>query len=141
MEKRKQFNRNALDGIFASSDTSAIAVVNLLKFYGKARYKEDAPEYGLNLTGREAYTRYVNAYQELLKEYDAKIQFWGITEAYFTGGSGWDATWINIYPNRETFKRATSDQRFKAIFYHRQAGVEYQEAFVSSVDIVPGIKA
>jgi hypothetical protein len=135
MGKAKQFNRNALDEIFSSTAPGPIAVVNLLKFYDEAKYREDAPEYSQNLTGREAYTKYVNGYNALLKEYDSRIQFWGVTETYFSGDSNWDATWINVYPNRETFRRATSDERFKAIFYHRQAGVAFQEAYVSSVDI------
>lgn len=133
MEKAKQFNREALNAIFATQDESAIAVVNLLKFHDVAQYKEGSPEYGQNLSGREAYTRYVNVFSLLLKEYGGSVQFWGMTEAYFTGDSNWDATWINVYPNRETFKRVTSDQRFKDIFYHRQAGLLAQDAYVSTV--------
>ncbi len=112
-------------------------MLNLLKFKDKATYKDNRPEASENLTGRDAYTRYAKGFGAMLKARNiagVETVFGGAIKAFLIGqGEGtrqnnqeWDAVAIVRYANAAAMFDAVSNEDYKAIHYHRRAGLAGQ---------------
>lgn len=114
-----------------------VHMLNLLKFKDKATYKDDRAESGENLSGREAYGRYAKGFGDMLKARNiagTQTVFGGNANAFLIGGGEgaqakqqeWDAVAIVKYPNAAAMFEAVSNDDYKAVHYHRRAGLAGQ---------------
>jgi len=108
-----------------------VHMLNLLKFKDKATYKEGSAEAAENLTGREAYARYAKGFGAMLKARNIEgvaTLFGGNINAFLIGGGEgeWDAAAIVKYANAAAMFAAVSNDDYKAIHYHRRAGLAGQ---------------
>lgn len=114
-----------------------VFMLNLLKFKDKATYKDDRPESSENLTGREAYARYAKGFGKMIKTRGIRgveAKFGGSANAFLIGGGEgaqkndqeWDAVAIVRYDNASVMFDAVSNEDYKAIHYHRRAGLAGQ---------------
>ena len=112
-----------------------VAMVNLLKFKGKATYEADAPEAAEDLSGAEAYMRYGAGVYPILKKIGAKPLFSGPASRYVIGGGeAWDAAAVVWYPSRKVFLEMGQSAEYQAVHYHRAAGLEHQQL----IETTPG---
>ena len=108
-----------------------VHMLNLLKFKDKAEYQAGTSEASENLTGREAYGRYAKGFGAMLKSQNipgVSTIFGGNANAFLIGeGQGeWDAVAIIKYDNAAAMFKAVSNDDYKAIHYHRRAGLSGQ---------------
>ncbi len=114
-----------------------VFMLNLLKFKDKATYKEDRPEASETLSGRAAYARYAKGFGAMLKSRNidgVETVFGGNANAFLIGGGQgakvdgqeWDAVAIVRYANASAMFEAVSNDDYKAIHYHRRAGLAGQ---------------
>lgn len=112
-------------------DGGPIAIINLLKFHDFAAYPSDAPEASLSLTGREAYSKYAEAFENLIAKDGAQSLYWGDTIGYAIGEGEWDAIWVNQFPNLAALRKASADPSYGEMHRHRAAGLSHQEAIAT----------
>lgn len=103
-----------------------VSMVNLLKFKDKATYDAGTPEAAENLTGQEAYMRYGAAVAPLLEAIGAKTLFAGPSNGMMIGEGDWDVVAIVEYKNRQTMMQMGTSEAYRAIYYHREAGLDHQ---------------
>ena len=108
-----------------------VHMLNLLKFKDKATYKDGSSEAAENLTGREAYARYAKGFGAMLKARNidgVSTLFGGNINAFLIGEgeNEWDAVAIIKYANAAAMFDAVSNEDYKAIHYHRRAGLAGQ---------------
>lgn len=108
-----------------------VAQVNLLKFKDKAAYAESDPEYGDGSSGREAYTRYADAFQIAAKEVGGECVLMGKAERFFIGEGDWDAVMVMHFPSRKDFIATLNHKSYKDMHRHREAGLLYQDLIVT----------
>lgn len=118
-----------------------VAQVNLLKFRVKAEYQSDDPEYGEEISGEEAYTRYSEAFTEAAAEVGGVTLLLASTERYFIGQGDWDAVLVNHFPDRKSFIATLNHADYKSMSRHREAGLLCQELIVTRPSRVSGEKA
>lgn len=108
-------------------DTSSakIAMLNLLKFREKAFYKDGRPD---DISGREAYQRYVNAMTKIVEREGGRLLFAGRIEGVVIGEieGVWDVAAIMEYPSRAAFQRIVTLPEVQEISVHREAGLAGQ---------------
>jgi len=102
-----------------------IAMVNLLKFFEKARYPDGRDAH---VSGREAYMRYVTEMRRIIEGAGGRFLFSGDVEALVIGDVDelWDAVGIAEYPSRAEFHRLATSPEVQAIGVHREAGLAGQ---------------
>ena len=102
-----------------------IAMVNLLKFHGRARYPDPQPE---DVSGREAYMRYIVAMRPIVEAAGGRFVFSGDVRGLVIGEVGelWDAVGIAEYPSRAEFARIATAPEVQVIGVHREAGLAGQ---------------
>ena len=108
-----------------------IAQVNLLKFRAQAEYPEDAAEHGDGASGKEAYLRYVDAFERMAAEAGGKCVFKAGAERFFIGTGDWDMVWINRFPDRKAFIATLNHEGYKEASRHREAGLAHQDLVVT----------
>jgi len=118
----------------------AVAQVNLLKFRVKAEYRPEDPEYGEDISGEEAYTRYSEAFTVAAKEAGGTTLLLASTERYFIGNGDWDAVLVNHFPTRQAFIATLNHPDYKAMSRHREAGLLCQDLIVTRPSRVSGEK-
>lgn len=118
-----------------------VAQVNLLKFRVKAQYRPDDPEYGEDLSGRDAYQRYSEAFTVAAAEVGGVTLLLGDTERYFIGGGDWDGVLVNHFPTRQAFIATLNHPDYKNMARHREAGLLCQELIVTRPAWTNGVKA
>lgn len=118
-----------------------VAQVNLLKFRVKAQYRPDDPEYGEDLSGRDAYQRYSEAFTVAAAEVGGVTLLLGDTERYFIGGGDWDGVLVNHFPTRQAFIATLNHPDYKNMARHREAGLLCQELIVTRPTWTNGVKA
>lgn len=98
----------------------AIAMVNLLKFHEKAQYKDGRSE---NLSGREAYMRYIAAIGPIVERAGGRFLFSGDVQRLVIGEVEElrDAVGFAEYPSRADFHRIAISPEVQAIGTHREA--------------------
>jgi uncharacterized protein (DUF1330 family) len=102
-----------------------IAMVNLLKFKEKAEYPDGRDA---DLSGEEAYARYAEAMNKLLKANGGGITFMGRVNNLLLGEVGelWDVVAIAEYSSPQSLITIASSPEFQAIEVHRLAGLAGQ---------------
>ena len=115
-----------IKAFLAADMAEPVAMLNVLKFKPKATYESDASEAELNLTGQEAYTRYGKGVFEVLKRIGAKPLFSAPANRFMIGAGDWDAAAIVWYPSRQSFIDMPQREDYRAIHYHREAGLDHQ---------------
>ena len=118
-----------------------VAQVNLLKFRVKAAYQHEEPEYGEDVSGRDAYFRYSEAFTAAAAEVGGTTLLLGDTERYFIGGGDWDGVLVNLFPNRQAFIATLNHTDYKAMARHREAGLLAQDLIVTRPAWLNGRKA
>jgi len=108
-----------------------VCQVNLLKFRVKAEYRPDDPEFGEDVTGRQAYVRYSEAFTAAAAEVGGTTTLLATTERYFIGGGDWDGALVNTFPNRQAFIATLNHKDYKAMSRHRDAGLLCQDLIVT----------
>ena len=102
-----------------------IAMVNLLKFHDKAQYADGRRD---NVSGREAYMRYVAEMGPIVEAAGGRFLFSGEVKGLVIGEVEelWDAVGIAEYPSRAEFHRIATSPEVQAIGVHREAGLAGQ---------------
>jgi uncharacterized protein (DUF1330 family) len=118
-----------------------IAQVNLLKFRVKAEYQPGDPEHGEDISGRDAYQRYSEAFSKAAAALGGVTLLLGDTERYFIGGGDWDGVLVNHFPNRKAFIAMLNHADYKDMSRHRDAGLLCQDLVVTRPTWTNGIKA
>ncbi|MEA5125942.1 DUF1330 domain-containing protein [Xanthomonas floridensis] len=98
------FSPDALSAFLDADDTSAIVMLNLIRF------EPDA--------GRERYHRYLRMAEPILARFGAGIVFSGDGLPVLTSGQAqaWDAVTLVQYPNRAAFKHMIADAEYQRAF-------------------------
>src|SRR5215468_4195091 len=102
-----------------------IAMVNLLKFRDKAEYHDGRAD---DISGRDAYMRYVAEMAPIVEAAGGRILFSGDAKTLVVGEVEelWDAVGIAEYPSRAAFHRIATSPEVQAIGVHREAGLAGQ---------------
>ena len=109
-----------LDALRASTDEGPVTMLNLVKYRDRSSDGDG--------TGREAYTRYTSAAQQLVESRGGKILWAGVMgEAALNDGDGdvdWDWGLLVYYPNRAAFIDMVTSPEYLAANEHRRSGLE-----------------
>jgi uncharacterized protein (DUF1330 family) len=116
-----------------------IAMVNLLKFHDKAQYKDGRSE---NISGREAYMRYIADMGPIVEVAGGKLLFFGDVKGLVIGEVEklWDAIAIAEYPSRAEFHRIATSPDVQAIGSHREAGLAGQLLLLTIGRVFPPMR-
>lgn len=109
----------------ARQTAGPIAMVNLLKFRDEAAYADGRSE---NISGREAYMRYVAEMRGIVQGAGGRFLFSGEVKNVVIGEveEPWDAVGIAEYPSGAEFYRIATSPEVQAIGVHREAGLAGQ---------------
>lgn len=105
-----------------------IVMLNLLKFFARARYPEGHPDAGI--TGPEAYAKYQHAFTGTVGAVSrAEVVYEGAAERCFIGMAGtpatdWDKVLLVRYPSRHAFLAMMADGDYREALVHRYAALE-----------------
>ncbi len=110
-----------------------IAQVNLLKFKVKADYKPSDPEYGEDLSGREAYLRYAKGFEPAAAEVGGHCLLMGNVQRYFIGQGDFDMVMVMHFPSRKAFIQTLNHPLYNEIKRHRDAGLLCQDLLSTEV--------
>jgi uncharacterized protein (DUF1330 family) len=118
------------------STPGPIAMVNLLKFYDSARYPDGRLT---DISGREAYMRYVGAMGPIVEGAGGRFLFFGDIKGLVIGEVEelWDAVGIAEYPSRAEFHRIATSPEVQAIGVHREAGLAGQLLLLTIGQVFP----
>lgn len=123
---REQFSQ------FAKDLDSPVCMINLLKFRDRANYPENMPEAKEELTGVQAYMKYSESVQLILKEIGAKLVFSAPVAGFVIGEGDWDVAALVWYPSRRTFLDMTQRSDYQMAHHHREAGLLHQDLIATS---------
>ena len=100
-------------------------MVNLLKFYERAKYEDGRQS---ELTGREAYGLYARAVAQLITQVGGQVGFSGEVSRLMLGEveSLWDEVGIAMYPSRAAMMEMIQLPEYAEINIHRTAGLAGQ---------------
>ena len=117
--------------IFAKHDHDGpIVMINLLKFHDRARYSDDDPEKGDDISGEDAYNRYAKGLEALSSDpqIGLKVLYAGTVQRFLIGGDeDWDRVLVVHYPSRHHMLRMMRDPRYREAHRHREAGLKHQD--------------
>ena len=118
------------------STPGPIAMVNLLKFRDRAEYRDGRAD---DISGREAYMRYVAEMQPIVEAAGGRFLFSGDVEQLVIGEVDelWDAVGIAEYPSRAEFHRLATSPEVHAIGVHREAGLAGQLLILTIGQVFP----
>jgi uncharacterized protein (DUF1330 family) len=116
---------NQLKEFFEPEAKSPIYMVNLLKFYERAKYEDGRQS---ELTGREAYGLYARAVAQLITQVGGQVGFSGEVSRLMLGEveSLWDEVGIAMYPSRAAMMEMIQLPEYAEINIHRTAGLAGQ---------------
>jgi uncharacterized protein (DUF1330 family) len=117
--------KNQLKEFFEPEAKSPIYMVNLLKFYERAKYEDGRQS---DLTGREAYGLYARAVAQLITQVGGQVGFSGEVSRLMLGEveSLWDEVGIAMYPSRAAMMEMIQLPEYAEINIHRTAGLAGQ---------------
>lgn len=109
-----------------------VVMLNLLK------YREQAePGHGVDgLTGRQAYTKYGEAFAELEPRFGGSVLWMGRGKHSVIGDEEWDVILLVSYPTRRQFIDMFNDPDYKAIAPMRAAALA-DSRLVESTQLLP----
>ena len=99
-----------------------ISMLNLLKFKDKAVYEDSRDA---DLTGREAYKLYGEAFEKIMGPQGAKVLYSGEVRGLLIGdGEGeWDAMALIQYPSTDVMLAMFRNEEYQQAQAHRAAGL------------------
>lgn len=116
-----------------------IAMLNLLKFRDRAEYADGRAD---DISGREAFMRYIAAMGPIVEAAGGKFLFSGDIERLVMGEVEelWDAVGIAEYPSRAAFHRIATSPEVQAIGAHREAGLAGQLLILTTGTVFPPMR-
>ncbi len=105
-----------------------VAALNLFQFNDRARYAPNDEEYGTEeaeVSGQEAFQRYVAAAGQVLADLGGRVAFTTMVDQVMIGPSDppWHVAAIMVFPSRRAFIEMTMNPEFQAASRHRKAGL------------------
>jgi uncharacterized protein (DUF1330 family) len=102
-----------------------IAMLNLLKFKDRAAYEDGRAS---DLSGREAYQLYGEAFQEIMGPQGVEILYSGEIRGLLIGQGDdlWDAVALIQYPSTQVMLDMLKNEDYQRAQQHRAAGLEGQ---------------
>lgn len=102
-----------------------VAMLNLLKFKQSAAYEDGR---STDLTGREAYQLYANAFEEIMGPRGVRVVYSGEVKGLLIGAGDdlWDAVALIEYPSAAVMLEMLRDENYQRAQSHRAAGLEGQ---------------
>ena len=102
-----------------------IAMLNLLRFKPQAEYEDGRPT---ELSGREAYQLYADAFREIMEPQGVRILFSGEVRGLLIGAGDdlWDAVALIEYPSTQVMLDMLRNEYYQSAQQHRAAGLEGQ---------------
>jgi uncharacterized protein (DUF1330 family) len=110
-----------------------VIFINLLRFHETARYPDEPrdPPYSRDVSGREAYQRYLTLVEETyMARVGGRIFLAGPIAEVVIGTAGWDDVMIAEYPSVNDALRLSSLGGYENAAVHRAAGVAEVETIV-----------
>lgn len=125
MQITNEVHPSAPDQVEAATDAGPegpIAMVNLLKFYPRARYRDGSDP---DLSGADAYGRYREGIAAIIGEYGGRVLFAGHIGFVKLGIADemWDEIFIGEIPSRASLNAMVASREWRAIAHHRVAGL------------------
>lgn len=107
-------------------DEQPIGVVNFFKFNKFAQYTTSDPEFGTaatNISGREAFDRYLSENNSIAENLGVKIVFVQDYRQIYFGQDDidWDVTMLLYYPTKTALKALMGSEEFRFGARHRKA--------------------
>jgi uncharacterized protein (DUF1330 family) len=102
-----------------------IAMLNLLKFKDRAVYADGRES---DLTGREAYALYGQAFQDIMGPKGVRVLYSGEVRGLLIGQGDdlWDAVALIQYPTTQVMLDMLRNEEYQRAQQHRAAGLEGQ---------------
>ncbi len=105
-----------------------VAALNLFQFNDRARYAPGDEEYGTEaaeVSGQEAFQRYVAAAGQVLADLGGHVAFTTMVDQVMIGASDprWHVAAVMVFPTRRAFIEMTMNSEFQAASRHRKAGL------------------
>jgi uncharacterized protein (DUF1330 family) len=114
-----------------------VAFINCHRYYDKARYPDgfDDPAYPVDVTGREAYHRYLKEVaSRFVTQVGGRVLLAGPVEMVFIGEGDWDEVVIGQYPSKRDAMRVPELPGYAEIAVHRAAGLARVQTMVLNLD-------
>ena len=110
---------------FSAPEDGPFVMVNLLKFKANAEYADGSDA---DLTGRQAYDRYVEGVGKLVEALGGSFKFSGEVTGILLGEVEelWDLIALAEYPSYASFMAMVMSPEMAAIDHHRSAGLAGQ---------------
>lgn len=108
-----------------------VVLVNLLRFRARAAYPRDYEGPSPEVSGEEAFHRYVEAAGEHVRSVGGKI-LWGAPSFMTLVGppnERWDEILVVTYPSRAVYLQLQNDEKHVAAQVHRQAALAETRVF------------
>lgn len=127
-------NKEQMAGFLEPGRDGPIYMVNLLRFKGRAEYRDGRET---DLTGREAYNLYGDAVSKLLPEFGGAAVFMAEVSRLSLGEVEdlWDVVAIARYPSKQAMLDMMMSAQMQEIGVHRAAGLAGQ-LNIETVDAV-----
>lgn len=113
---------------FLAMDQSSPAIfVNCHRYFSEARYASDFDDdrYPTNVSGREAYHRYLNEVaSRFVPKVGGRLLLAGPVDMVFIGEGNWDEIVIGEYPSKTDAMRVPALPGYEEIAVHRKAGLQ-----------------
>ena len=102
-----------------------IQMLNLIRLRATAVYPEGHPDYGRDLTGRDAYRAYGRTTAHIFARLGGRQVWVGKPQVMVTGpgSEAWDIAFIAEYPSSQAFIDMVRDPEYRLHVAHRTAGV------------------
>lgn len=110
----------------SAGEPGVVNMVNLIRFRAQARYPSDHAGAGENLTGEQAYQRYMAGTAPFLAKLNARVVWAGAPNLVVIGPAEerWDLAFIVEYPSVGAMLSMLSDGEYQKIAIHRTAALE-----------------
>lgn len=120
-------NAEQIQAMLASAgEAGAINMINLLRFRARASYLEGHECAGENLTGEQAYQRYMAGTAPFIAKLGARVLWTGTPNLIVIGPADerWDLAFIVEYPSVGAMLSMLGDSDYQKIGAHRTAALE-----------------
>jgi uncharacterized protein (DUF1330 family) len=120
-------NSEQIAAMLASAGaTGVINMINLLRFRAKANYPADHACARENLSGEQAYQRYMAATAPFIDKLGGRVVWAGAPNLVVIGPAeeSWDLAFIVEYPSVAAMLSMLGDGEYQKIGIHRNAAVE-----------------
>lgn len=120
-------NSGQIAGMMASAgEPGPIHMINLIRFRAKANYPSDHSCAAENLTGEQAYQRYMAGTAPFIGKLGGRVAWSGAPSLVLIGPSDekWDMAFVIEYPSVAAMLSMIGDADYQKVGVHRTAAVE-----------------